>query len=114
MLWFYLQRKDSGRRRKTERQICDEFLETTFSKAATTQQIYIQRGDGKYVLLPRTVRYPTSPPDISNKDIYDRVDGNAPMKDIFRRLHIEDDFSSVNQARIKLTTSAFPYLRAIG
>jgi hypothetical protein len=32
------------------------------------------------------------------------------MREIFHKLKIETDFYTVNQARIKLTTTEFPYL----
>ena len=35
------------------------------------------------------------------------------MRDIFARLQLEPTFHVVNQIRIKLTTSIFPYLIAI-
>jgi hypothetical protein len=35
------------------------------------------------------------------------------MRDIIARLGMDTSFQAMNLARIRLTTSAFPYLRAI-
>jgi hypothetical protein len=35
------------------------------------------------------------------------------MREIFRELRIEPTFQRVNRARIKLATTAFPYLKAV-
>jgi SAM-dependent methyltransferase len=112
MLWFYLQRKDSGRRRKSEKEICDDFLSTAFTKTSTTQQIYIKTLDGKYALSPDTMRYPIAAPDASVRGVVNAADPSIPMREIFKRLGLEMTFQNVNAARIKSTTSAFPYLRA--
>jgi hypothetical protein len=113
MVWFYMQRKDSGRARKTEGQVCEEFLDTTFIKSNVQQRSYVMGEDGSYKLSQNTLKFPLTPPDVSVRNIYDLVDGRTPMHDIFARLQIEPTFHAVNQARIKLTTSIFPYLIAI-
>ena len=113
MLWFYLQRKDSGRPRKSEKQICEEFLNTTFEKAAAKQRSYIRGNDEKYKLSPNARPFPIAAADDSVKMILDSVDGESSMRDIFERLGIKTTFQTVNQTRIKLTTSAFPYLIVI-
>jgi hypothetical protein len=45
--------------------------------------------------------------------IVDLADGVTSLRQIFRRLDIEPAFQKVNQARVELTTSTSPYLRAI-
>jgi hypothetical protein len=40
------------------------------------------------------------------------ADGRTPMRDIMAQLGISMTFQAVNLARIRLTTSAFPYLKA--
>ncbi|MBA3246894.1 MAG: TauD/TfdA family dioxygenase [Pyrinomonadaceae bacterium] len=117
MLWFYFQRKDSGRQKKSERQVCEEFLNTTFEKAGTKQRSYLMGNGEKYNLSPNTRAFPLAAPDSSVKAILDSVDGQSPMRDIFQRLGLKTTFQTVNQVRLKLTTSAFPYLtvvRAVG
>jgi SAM-dependent methyltransferase len=112
MLWFYLQRKNTGRQRMSERQICESFLEQRFAKVRTTQKSYILSSDRKYRLAFDSRPYPTAQPDDSVKKIIDLVDGKHSMKEIFNRLRVEPTFEFINRARIMLTTSAFPYLRA--
>lgn len=112
MLWFYLQHRDGGVPRKTERQVCDEFLETRFERVGTRQRSFIRGEDGAYSLSPQAVAYPLAAPDPSEKAIADMADGQRTMREIFRELRIEPTFRRVNRARIKLTTTAFPYLRA--
>jgi SAM-dependent methyltransferase len=111
MLWFYLQRTDSGHARKSERQICDQFLKRTFKKTAAKQTTYI-RNEDEWALAPQAIPYPTEQPDAAFAEIYRLADGESTMRRIFRFAGIEPNFQTVNQARIKLTTSSFPYLRA--
>jgi SAM-dependent methyltransferase len=113
MLWFYTQRKDGTRKRKSERQICEDFLNQKFVKAKTTQRNYTQNKDGSYSLSPKPLPFPSAPPDNIVKKIIDEVDGQTPMSDIFKRLDLGVDFETINQIRIILATSAFPYLRAV-
>ncbi len=113
MLWFYFQRKDSGRQRKSEKQICEAFLNTTFEKAGAKQRCYIMGNDEKYKLSPNARPFPIAAPDTSVKAILDSVDGKSSMRDILQRLGVNITFQAVNQIRIKLTTSAFPYLKAV-
>ena len=35
------------------------------------------------------------------------------MQEVFQRVGLKPTFHTVNEARLKLTTSAFPYLRAV-
>ena len=111
MLWFYLRR--ASVERKTERQVCEEFLETIFVRAATTQSNYLRDGEGKYFLSPNTVPYPIAPPEPAVRKIAEAVDGKSTMREIFARLGIEPDFQNANGARMRLTTPQFPYLKAI-
>jgi len=112
-LWFYLQRSDSGRARKSEREICEEFLDTTFIRSTTRQGRYNLGPDGVYERLSSTVEFPRTPSNQLLERIIDLADGTTSMRQIFRRLDIEPTFQKVNQARLELTTSAFPYLRAV-
>ena len=112
-LWFYLQRKNSGRVRKTEQQICEEFLDAVFARNRTTQCSYIRTEDGRYQRLSNAIPYPIAPPNKEVERVYRAVDGTTTMRQIFERLEIETSFEVVNDVRLKLTTSAFPYLRSV-
>ena len=112
-LWFYLQRKNSGRARKSEQQICEEFLDVVFARNRTMQCSYIRTEDGRYQLLSNPIPYPIAPPNKEVERIFQAVDGETSMRRIFEQLEIETSFEIVNDVRLKLTTSAFPYLRAV-
>jgi SAM-dependent methyltransferase/alpha-ketoglutarate-dependent taurine dioxygenase len=112
-LWFYLQRTDSGRRRKSEREVCEEFLDTRFVRNEIVQRAYVQSADSTFKLLPNPLRWPAAPPDPTCERIMREADGSATMREIFRRLEIEPTFENVDRARVMLTTSAFPYLKAM-
>jgi 2-polyprenyl-3-methyl-5-hydroxy-6-metoxy-1,4-benzoquinol methylase len=112
-LWFYLQRKNNGRARKTEQQICEEFLDVVFTRNRTAQCSYIRTEDGRYQRLSNPIPYPIAAPNKEVERVYQAVDGQTSMRRIFERLEIETSFEIVNDVRLKLTTSAFPYLRAV-
>ena len=112
LLWFYLRRKDSKAPRMTERQICEEFLNTTFVKNKTTQRSFIRDSDEHYKPSPGSAPYPLAAPNASVKPIFELADGKTSMRSIFARLGMDTMFQTVNQARLQLATSAFPYLKA--
>jgi SAM-dependent methyltransferase len=114
MLWFYLQRSDSRRPRKTEKQLYEEFLSKTFAKSSVRKKTYIQTENGDYAQSPRLASYPGLHPDLLCRKIIEAVAAQpgAPMRDILEQLKIETGFSVVNKLRQYLTTSAFPFLVA--
>jgi SAM-dependent methyltransferase len=112
-LWFYLQHKDAGHERKTEKEVCEKFLKTKFLRAGTMQRNYLRNKDGTYKLLPQSLRYPTLSPDESVRKIVEMVDGRSTMGEIFQRLGFQTMFRTVNRARLLLTTPQFPYLKAV-
>ena len=111
-LWFYIQRKDSTHKRKSEKEISEEFLHTVFARATTTQSSYLRKSDGSYRLLPKSISFPVMPENTSAKKIVDAVDGRRTMKEIFEALG-RDITLSVSQARVMLATPAFPYLKSV-
>jgi SAM-dependent methyltransferase len=113
MLWFYLQRADAGRPRKPEPQVCEEFLDTVFTPARARQSNFICDEHGGYKRSPNEVSYPVTPPEALVRPIFNAVDGRSTIREIFARLRLETTFGDVNRARLKLTTPAFPYLKAI-
>ena len=115
MLWFYLQRKDSGRERKSEKQLCEEFLGRRFIKSSTEMRAYVREDSGSYKLRPRPIPYPARHPDALCHQIVELVASKGPirMEDVFRRLEIKTTFQIVNRLRFYLTTDAFPYLTAV-
>ena len=113
LLWFYLRHNDDPTPRKTEPQIVEEFLNTIFIKNRTTQRSFIRNGDEHYHPSTNFVSYPLAAPHASVREIFELADGRTPMRDIMAQLGMSMTFQAVNLARIRLTTSAFPYLRAI-
>ena len=113
LLWFYFQRKDSNRPRKSEKQICEEFLQTRFERVETTQRSYLKDEDNHYKLSPTLVPYPMASPAGTAKKVYDAVDPNLTMGEVFERVEIDPAFRNVNPILIRLATSAYPYLRSV-
>ena len=114
MLWFYLRRQDSQAPRKSEQQLNDEFLRTTFERASTMQQSYIRGQDGHFRLSSRAIAHPASAPEDSVKPLHERFERPRVMGEVFAELGLATDFGTVQRARIQLTTPAFPYLKALG
>lgn len=115
MIWFYLQRKNSPNRRKSEKQVCAEFLKTKFEKTSTVVKEFLHNDEGQYILNPTTKSFPlpAEPPDELARAVFHLVSPNRSMEDIFHHLNLPTSFSNVNHVRVNLTTSAYPYLKAI-
>ena len=114
MLWFYLQRVDSEYCRKTERQVCEDFLDATFTRTSTATTLYVQNENKEYTMRPKGGSLP-APPSPSNglgRKIFENTSSNQPMRKIFEQLGIEPSFQNANRIRIALTTTAFPYLES--
>ena len=110
MLWFYFQRKDSPRRRRTEKEICDAFLLSRFSAISTTTEAWMLGRDGVYSSLGKKIPFPgrRRPSGIAGR-VYEHLDGRRPMCDVFARLSLDASFVTANLVRINLATSAFPF-----
>ncbi|MGH9968605.1 MAG: class I SAM-dependent methyltransferase [Pyrinomonadaceae bacterium] len=113
LLWFYLQRKESRHPRKSEQQICREFLDTTFKKNATKRTSFIRDDDGTYHPSPHVTAYPRFLFEGTVRKIYNLLDETRPIRYTLQLLNTDLSFQAVNDARLKLTTAACPYLRAI-
>jgi SAM-dependent methyltransferase len=115
MLWFYVQRKDSGIERKSEQQLCEEFLETKFQRNAHQLRNYVLSDDGTYKLSETPVKQSieNSIVDPKLRMIYKTISPNIKMKEVLHQLNIKPDFFETNTLRIKLTTSGYPHLVAV-
>jgi hypothetical protein len=111
MLWFYIQRQDSGRVRKTEAEVCEDFLDSTFEKFTTDTQAYIFE-DGNYVLSTEKMPFPlpSIPADSLSALVFNSYDPSKPLRETLDRLGIEPDFEIVNRLRTNLSTLAHPFL----
>jgi SAM-dependent methyltransferase len=113
MLWFYFQRQDSPKQRKTEQEITDKFLETTFERLSFPIERYVLNAEGNYQKSDKAMRSDANEPkDEMLKEILHAADGERTMKEIFYMLDIDTGFIPANDVRLRLTTSAFPYLLA--
>jgi len=112
MLWFYFQRKDASKPRKTEQEITDEFLETAFERISFSIERYVLNSEGNYQKSDKAMRSDANEPkDEMVRSILHALDGQRTMKEIFYLLDIDTSFSSANDIRIRLTTSAYPYAK---
>jgi hypothetical protein len=112
MLWFYLRRKDGGQARKTQRQVCDEFLATKFVRTRAQCMSYVLSDDGAY--RPAPAPRPHAPPltDPALERIAQLCDGIRTMSEILREQKVGATLSAIDRARLRLTTPLFPYLTA--
>jgi SAM-dependent methyltransferase len=112
-LWFYLQRKDSGRPRKSEKQICEEFLQANPAPISTTQRSYVQGADGSYMLSPEENPFPVNPAEDLLRDIIQEMNGRVSMKNILSKRGISSTPSSIGKLRSSLTTTMYPYAKVV-
>jgi 2-polyprenyl-3-methyl-5-hydroxy-6-metoxy-1,4-benzoquinol methylase len=112
-LWFYMKRADGPLTRKSEQQICDSFLETRFKPNAVSRRSYVLTKDNKYSQVKSLLPYPGMPAKPDMRRIVEAAAKGAPMRRIFESLRITPDFTTVNNLRVRLTSSAGPFLRSI-
>jgi SAM-dependent methyltransferase len=113
MLWFYLQRTDSPRARKSEAQICEEFSKRKFRKSATEVEMFLKGQTGAYQKMPEKRPFPGQPRDAAVARLYNALDERTTIGEALRKLGGNPTFSLLNKARINLATSAFPFLHAL-
>jgi SAM-dependent methyltransferase len=113
-LFFYAQRHCARFKRKSEREICDDFLAARFERYAITVNNYVGV-NGNYRLSPTPIPLPSPrlPVDETARRIFKTVDSERTVREVFKALNIEPTFYLVNRMRIQLTTPLFPYLRSI-
>lgn len=111
MLWFYL---GHGPARRSRAEINAEFLSRAFRPLETTVRNHVLGTNKRYVLSPRPARMPAPilPADPAARAVFERIDGQTPMREILSVLELPRDEASVTTLRVRLTTPAFPYLVA--
>lgn len=115
MLWFYMQRKDCSRLRKSEKEICEEFLSLKFKPITLTKHMHVLDENDVYSSEPIVINFPAktkSWPYEEVKKIYENIDENLSMREIFNLNNVPTSFETVNKVRSCLATSACPYLEA--
>jgi SAM-dependent methyltransferase len=111
-LWFYLKRKDSPLPRRSEFQIGESFLQRCFVPAVTRRRVYVPDENGIFKLISDQP-YPGPPASEDLCPIVHSADGKTPLIGILKALGRKLDFATVNDLRLQLTTSLFPYLMSI-
>jgi len=112
MLWVYLQRCDSGRRRASEKEVCESFLDTAFTKTAIRKQRYVLTDTGDYQPFEKASVYPSPPQQKVLQALVDGADSTTPMRVQLDRMGLPNRWPEANEIRIHLTTPSFPFLRA--
>lgn len=114
LLWFYLRRVD-GTPRVTERDVLESFADTVFERGDTRCDTLLRGEDGRYTLTGAARPYPGRPSDPATRRIVAEFDsrGQARLSDVLADLDIPADFGSLSRLRVRLTTTAFPYLRRV-
>ncbi len=114
MLWFYLQRQDCPRPRKSEHQICDEFLKTRFARVKTQKEVFMRQPSGGYSRQPMISPFPRAPRSPVARSVYTALDEGAPLEATLAKLAVEPSFPRLSQLRLALATSGCPHLEAVG
>ncbi|WMS87330.1 class I SAM-dependent methyltransferase [Pleionea litopenaei] len=113
--WFYLQKKESDFAVKDTHQINAEFLDTVFEKTKAKTDLFVRNHDDSYLLATKGKSYPQ--PEIPTNNIaslvFNRVDGKKTVREILSSLGTNLGFYELNDLRMRLTTTAFPYLVSI-
>jgi 2-polyprenyl-3-methyl-5-hydroxy-6-metoxy-1,4-benzoquinol methylase len=115
MLWFYLQRRDSPVPRRSTRELCDQFLDGRFTPARTTRQVHTSGPGGAYRPVPdQEVPFPVFRGTGDVRRVFDAADPRETLRATLARLGIAvDSLPALNRLRLRLASSAFPYLRAL-
>ncbi|HKR12261.1 MAG TPA: class I SAM-dependent methyltransferase [Pyrinomonadaceae bacterium] len=113
-LFFYVQRNDSEWKRKSEKEVCEEFLDTVFDRYSTTITNYVG-GNGNYQFSPTPIPHPSPrvPVDQTARSVFKETGQGNTIREILSVLGIKPAFSVVNNLRVQLTTPLFPYLKAV-
>lgn len=113
LLWFYLQKKDSPRLRKSEKNICDEFLSTVFSHNNTHKEFFSLQENGSYKASSNKTNFPAPPlPSSYIYNLLKNLDPTRPIGETIALLDVKNDFMTINKIRINSATSSFPYLKS--
>jgi SAM-dependent methyltransferase len=114
MLWFYAQRRDSPFKRKSENEVCQDFLKIKFDRYNTTVTNHHVSEEG-YRHDPTPIPYPSPriPRDETARKVFTAVDPEKTLGEVLQSLSIQPVFHMVNRIRTLLTTPLFPYVKAI-
>ena len=116
MLWFYMQRKDSVRLRKSEMKICQEFFNTKFKRVTLIKELYVLGENNNYKREPMPVEFPAQlknlPYPDEAKEVYATLDEAVAIGRTIEKCNIDLSFNMLNKLRLCLATASSPYLEA--
>jgi SAM-dependent methyltransferase len=112
MLWFYFQRRDAIQARQTERELCEAFLETRFRRYPFAMKHWVLGANQEYTLTDSPTTPRPAPRDETASRVLQAATPDRPMKDVLNQLNVTPTFHTVNNIRLRVTTSAFAYLAA--
>jgi SAM-dependent methyltransferase len=113
MLWFYARRTDAPGRRKSEQEICAEFLDTTFVRNRAAGESFVRNASGNYDKPRQRFQFPGKPADATARRVYEALDEARPIRATIDALDLPTSFIALNRLRTSLATTAFPFLKAI-
>ena len=87
------------------------FLDTAFRRTEPRQRFWMVQPGGGYALSDRLVPYPPARRDPAVTRLLDQADGERTIRDLVGAR--AEDHAFCNQARLLLTTTAFPFLEAV-
>ncbi|NUT50833.1 MAG: class I SAM-dependent methyltransferase [Saccharothrix sp.] len=114
ILWFYL-RRPGARPRHGEAEVLDRFCEQRFVAADLDCDVLVRQADGSYRESGRTSPYPVRPPDGPARAVLEafRSRGPARLRDVLTDLGVPTDLPTLSELRVRLTTTAFPFLQRV-
>jgi len=88
-------------------------LRTRFKPNAVGRRSYILSKENKYTKVNSPLPYPGMPAKPEMRKIVETAKNDVPMGQILESMRIGRDFFTVNDLRLRLTTSIGPFLRAV-
>jgi hypothetical protein len=84
-----------------------------FKPNAVGRRSYILTKENKYAKVNSPLPYPGMPAKPEMRKIVETTNNGAPMGQILESMRMPRDFFTVNDLRLRLTTSIGPFLRSI-
>lgn len=112
MLWFYLSPMYE-RPRRTEAERSAAFLDARFQRTITRRRCVVLGEDGRYRPERRMAAFPAGAPPTAARALFEQVDGERTMREIFAATGTPTDPGTVHRARVELSTPAFPFVTSV-
>jgi hypothetical protein len=107
MLWFYCQRQDSPRVRKTEKLLAGEFIERRFNRISMTCDLIPTSPGGNM----RSAKFPVgrTVAPLAKLFLEHMKDGDTTVETM-SKAGIALEFATIHNLRLQLATSGFPFI----